>query len=266
MKLPSLLATGVLALLPALAPLPARAHFQLLFSPETMIEHPGDVAVGLIFWHPFENGQAMNMAKPEQFFAINRGKRIDLEATLTPRRFRGAENAADAWQGSVPVKRAGDYVLVTVPAPYYEETEEIYIQQIAKSFLNRGAFPTDWNKPVGLPAEIVPLDKPYNIPAGATFTGRVLSAGKPVAGAEIEVEYLAAAPDLKAFATTEPTTAPLPGGALVVTSDENGYFTFGVPRAGFWGFAALGVGPQRRFKGKELSQDAVIWIRAWDMK
>ncbi|MCG8332935.1 MAG: DUF4198 domain-containing protein, partial [Proteobacteria bacterium] len=35
---------------------------------------------------------------------------------------------------------------------------------------------------------------------------------------------------------------------------------------GDWGFAALGVGPDKTYKGKELSQDAVIWIRASDLK
>ena len=41
---------------------------------------------------------------------------------------------------------------------------------------------------------------------------------------------------------------------------------FGVPKAGHWGFAALGSGPETEFEGKQLSQDAVIWIRAWDME
>lgn len=244
----------------------AQAHFQLIYSPDTMIEKPGDVPVGLIFWHPFEAGHAMDMARPEEFFALSSGERIDLMDSLVEKTFKGPENDATAWEGSVPVRRMGDYVLVTVPAPYYEQSEDIYIQQIAKSYLNLGQLPTDWDKPVGLPAEIVPLDKPYNIPAGGTFTGRVLADGKPVAGAEIEVEFIAAAPDLASFAAGSPTTEPLPGGAMVVTSDENGYFTYGMPKAGFWGFAALGVGPVSGHDGKELSQDAVIWVRTWDMK
>ena len=49
-------------------------------------------------------------------------------------------------------------------------------------------------------------------------------------------------------------------------ADANGVFTFGVPKAGFWGFAALGTGSTKEFKGKELSQDAVVWIRAFDLK
>jgi cobalt/nickel transport protein len=58
----------------------------------------------------------------------------------------------------------------------------------------------------------------------------------------------------------------MPGGAVVAISDEDGYFTFGIPRAGFWGFAALGSGPVKEHEGKELSQDAVIWVRAYDVE
>ena len=117
-----------------------------------------------------------------------------------------------------------------------------------------------------LPVEILPLNKPTNVLAGSTFTGRVLSEGKPVAGAEIEVEYMAAEPDMAANTARPATARPTPAGALVALTDQNGYFTFGIPRAGYWGFAALGAGPETEHEGKPLSQDAVIWIRAWDIE
>ena len=244
----------------------AHAHFLLEYTTDTMIERPGDVPVKLIFWHPHEAGHAMSMDKPEEFFVIHNGKKTDLMDTLKPFTFEGPDNNAPAFMGSVPVKRSGDYVVVTVPAPYYEESEDIYIQQITKAYLNRNQLPTDWDQPQGLATEILPLNKPYNIIAGSTFTGRVLSEGKPVAGAEIEIEYMAAEPDMDSNGTKPRTASPLPGGAIVAISDDNGYFSFGVPKAGYWGFAALGVGPATEHEGKELSQDAVIWIRAWDLE
>ena len=82
----------------------------------------------------------------------------------------------------------------------------------------------------------------------------------------IEIEYVAAAPDIDSFAASAPTVQPMSGGSLVAISDENGYFTFGVPKAGWWGFAALGSGPATEHDGKELSQDAVLWINAYDME
>lgn len=77
---------------------------------------------------------------------------------------------------------------------------------------------------------------------------------------------MAAEPDMQSAASSAPTVSPLPGGAVVAVSDANGYFTFGVPKAGYWGFAALGSGPKTEHEGKALSQDAVIWIRAWDLE
>ncbi|SDW72506.1 cobalt/nickel transport protein [Ruegeria halocynthiae] len=247
-------------------PIMAQAHFLLEYTTDTIIERPGDVPVKLVFWHPFEAGHVMALEKPEEFFVIHNGEKTDLMDTLQETSFEGPDNSAKAFLGSVPVKRSGDYVVVTVPAPYHEESEDIYIQQITKAYLNRNGLPTDWDQPQGLVTEILPLNKPYNIIAGSTFSGRVLSEGKPVAGAEIEIEYIAAAPDMTGTGAHEATVSPLPGGALVTISDDNGYFSFGVPKAGYWGFAALGSGPKTEHEGKELSQDAVIWIRAWDLE
>ena len=220
----------------------------------------------LIFWHPFENGHVMDMGTPEEFYAIFKGEKIDLKDSLKPIRFKGSGNEADAFDAALKVKRNGDYTVVLKPAPYYEPSEDIYIQQITKSYVNKGGVPTDWNEPAGLKTEIIPLNKPTDILAGSTFSGRVLSEGKPVAGAEIEIEYIAAAPDMEANTPGEVTTEPAPGGTLTAISDDNGYFTYGIPKSGFWGFAALGVGPDTEHEGKELSQDAVIWIRAYDLK
>ena len=256
-------AIGVAALL---APLAAAAHFQLVYTPEVNLTKAGNVPVKLIFWHPFENGHVMDMGEVIDFYAVNRGKKIDLKDTLKQIKFEGSENTATAYDASVPLKRSGDYVLVAVPSPYYEESEDIYIQQIAKSYLNLNEVPTDWMEPQGLPTEIIPLNKPTNIVAGSTFTGRVMADGKPVPGAEIEVEYMAAEPSMDENKPKDPTASPMPGGALVAVSDDNGYFTFGIPKAGFWGFAALGSGNTKEHEGKELSQDAVIWVRAFDVK
>ena len=257
-----LLVTTAAVAMPALA----QAHFLLEYTDDTMIERSGGVPIKLIFWHPFGAGHVMSLEKPEEFYMIHNGEKTDLMETLEETTFEGPDNSAKAFMGSVPVKRSGDYVVVTVPAPYYEESEDIFIQQITKAYLNRNELPTDWDQPQGLVTEILPLNKPYNIIAGSTFTGRVLSAGQPVAGAKIEIEYIAAAPNMEGTGAKDATASPLPGGALVAISDDNGYVTFGVPKAGYWGFAALGSGPKTEHEGKELSQDAVIWIRAWDLE
>ncbi|MGC9420034.1 MAG: DUF4198 domain-containing protein [Rhodovulum sp.] len=251
------------AALAVCAAAPAFAHFQLIYSPEPNLERPGDVPLKLVFWHPMENGHAMDMGEPLDLFYIFKGVKNDIGESLAPITFTGAQNTAAAFEATLPVKRNGDYIVGLVPAPYYEASEDIYIQQITKVFFNKGGVPTGWNEPVGLPTEIVPLNKPTNVIAGSTFSGQLLSEGAPVAGAEVEIEYIAAEPDMATNAAGEATVGPLPGGAVVAITDENGVFTFGIPRAGHWGFAALGAGPATEHEGKELSQDAVIWIKAY---
>jgi len=246
--------------------MPASAHFQLAYTPEVNTNKAGDQPVKLIFWHPFENGHVMDMGEPLEFYAVHRGEKIDLKSTLAPIIFTGIANSAAAFDATLTLRRSGDYVMVVVPAPYYEESEDIFIQQITKSYVNRNEIPTDWMEPQGLKTEILPLNRPTNIITGSTFTGRVLSEGQPVAGVEVEIEYMAAEPDMASNTPKGPTASPMPGGAVVAISDQNGYFTFGLPKAGFWGFAALGSGPDKEFQGKELSQDAVLWVRAYDVK
>lgn len=243
----------------------ALAHFQLIYTPEININKSGDVPLKLIFWHPMENGHVMKMEQPQEFYSVFRGQKTDLSSSLKPFTFKGRENSNEAYEGSVNLKRNGDYALVVVPTPYYEENEDIYIQQISKTYINKGDIPSDWNTPLGLKTEIVPLNKPYGVLAGSTFSGVVLADGKPVPYTEIEIEYLVAEPNMASNSVSSDKTASIPGGALAISTDHEGRFTFGIPKAGFWGFAALGSGPDKEHKGKELSQDAILWIKAHEM-
>jgi cobalt/nickel transport protein len=78
--------------------------------------------------------------------------------------------------------------------------------------------------------------------------------GKPVAGAVVEVEYYNkegryAAPN-EYFVTQS------------VLTDADGVFTYAVPWAGWWGFAALNTAPEKiDYNGekKDLELGAVLW-------
>lgn len=240
----------------------AQAHFQLLYTPETMVEEPTELTFKLVFGHPMENGYVMDMATPEEFFVVFRGEKTDLIENLKPITWKGSENEGKAFEASYRVRRNGDYAFVVVPAPYFEEGEDVYIQQITKVLINKGFMPTDWNEPLGLPTEIVPLNKPYQSFAGGTFTGQLLSEGKPAAGVECEVEYINADIDMEANAFSAETRGDVPETPIVAMTDPNGVFTFGIPAPGLWGFACLGSGPVTEHEGKELSQDALLWVNA----
>ncbi|WP_343560844.1 DUF4198 domain-containing protein [Kiloniella sp. b19] len=249
----------------ALSTVPASAHFLLVYTPETALEKGGEITLKMPFTHPAESGHVMEMVEPEEFFVIKKGKKTDLKDKLSVIDWTSAENTNTAYEATVRLKGLGDNVFVVQPAPYFEGSEDIYIQQITKSYVNVGELPTDWDQPQGLKTEIVPLIAPYAAVAGSTFSGVVLSEGEPVPYAEIEVEYMNFEPNLETNSFAKDgawESTP----AFSIRADAAGAFTFGLPKAGHWGFAALGTGPDTEFEGKELSQDAVIWIQANELK
>ncbi|MEA1922884.1 MAG: DUF4198 domain-containing protein [Pseudomonadota bacterium] len=259
------LATLLLAL--AIAT-PAMAHFQMLYTPDCALSKSQKLDFKLVFTHPFEAGHTMDMGTPERFFVVHKEKRTNLLDKLKPITWTSLSNSGKAFElTSYRLKGLGDFVFCLVPAPYLEGSEDIYIQQCTKMIVNVAGAPTDWDAEIGLPAEIVPLAKPYAQWTGNVFQGVVKSAGEPVPFAEIEVEYMNHEPDMAGnrFAVEAQVEAPQDSFVtLAIKADANGTFTFAMPKAGWWGFCALGVGPETKHQGKELSQDAVIWVKAVD--
>jgi cobalt/nickel transport protein len=259
----------VFGLMLVISAAPSSAHFQMIYTPEAALEKAETIDLRLVFSHPFEAGHTMDMGKPEQFFVVRKGRKQDLLASLKPITWTSLTNDGAAYETTYKLQGMGDNVFCLTPAPYYEKEEDVYIQQITKCVVNTGGFPTDWDAEIGLPAEIVPLDKPYALWTGNVFRGVVMSNGKPVPNAEIEVEYMNHLPllDKNGFAKEAKVRAPQDAFVtMTMKANANGEFAFGIPKAGWWGFCALGVGPLDKHNGKELSQDAVLWIQAHDMK
>ncbi|MCR4667380.1 MAG: DUF4198 domain-containing protein [Desulfovibrio sp.] len=270
--LAALLGVGMLA-----CTTPASAHFMMTYTPETVLPKAKDIEMRIVFTHPAEAGHTMDMGGVKEFYAIHKrgdsdAKKIDLKASLKEITWTNPESSNKAYAATITkkdIRSMGDYMFVMVPGYYFEKEEGAYMQQIAKLLVNVGGIPGNWNEPAGLPCEIVPMSKPYGLWTGNVFQAQVLSEGKPVANAEIEVEYMSHKPDLKKNALAKKSNVDYPNDVLVtqtIVTDSNGVFSFGLPKAGWWGFAALGVGPDKQHEGKELSQDAVIWVQAVDMK
>ena len=208
----------------------------------------------------------MDMGQPRQFYAITRNRKIDLLDKLKPVTFKGSENSAAAFETTFPIRALGDYIFVLDPAPYSKLSRKPLHPPDHQSLRQHGRGPVRLGRPRGSADKIVPLNKPTAIVAGSTFSGQVLTDGKPAANLEIEIEYMAAGAGLATLSPKPPTITPPPGGTLVARTDANGVFTFGIPRAGYWGFAAIGSGPAKTFKDKDQEEDAVIWIHANEFK
>jgi cobalt/nickel transport protein len=119
-----------------------------------------------------------------------------------------------------------------------------------------------WDAAVGFPVEIEPLVRPYGLWTGNAFRGVVRKDGKPVPFAEVEVEHWNPGrkirPPNDAFVTQ------------VVKADANGVFSYTMPRAGWWGFAALVGGDETMVnpEGKQVAVElgGLIWVRCVDMQ
>ena len=253
----------------------AFAHFQTIYTEESALNEGKEINLKLVFTHPFEAGHTMDIGKdekgtihpPKAFGVFRKGRKKDLLKTLKPIEFTSLTNKGRAYETSYKLRGMGDFIFYFDPAPYYEGSEDIYIEHVTKMIVNVAGAPTGWDAEIGLPVEIVPLDKPYGLWTGNVFRGVVKCNGKIVPDIEIEVEYMNH--DIKGNAFSKRAKAKAPQDAFVtqtIKADSNGVFTFGIPKAGWWGFAALGAGGDKTHNGKELSLDAVIWVQARDMK
>ena len=107
-----------------------------------------------MFSHPFDNGFTMDMGAPEAFYVVSqRGeaepRMTDLMQYLEPIEWSGVETKAAAFLARPPrsvTRSLGDYTFVLRPAPFYEEQEDKYIQQITKTVVNVGGLPGAWDR------------------------------------------------------------------------------------------------------------------------
>ena len=243
------------------------AHFQTIYTEESALEKGKEINLKLVFTHPFEAGHTMDMGNPLEFGVVHKGKKKDLLVTLAPITFKSLTNEGRAYETNYKLRGMGDFIFYVVPEPYYEGSEDIYIQQITKVMVNVAGAPTDWDSELGLPVEIIPLDKPYGLWEGNVFRGIVKAKGRPVPYCEIEVEYLNHEIVGNSFSKRAKVEAPQDAFVtLTIKANKDGEFSFGIPCAGWWGFAALGAGGDLTHNGKELSRDAVIWVQAKEMK
>lgn len=233
----------------ALTALPAYAHFGVLMPGSELVNRPKTpLELTLAFCHPVEQN-GMNLAKPEAFDVWQNGKKTSLLNTLKETQVLKHE----AWKSTFTVTRPGTYTFAFTPKPYWEPAEDKFIVHYTKVVVGAMGDEEGWEKPLGLPAEIVPLTRPFANWAGAEFRGRVLFDGKPAPeGTPIEIEFW------------NGSKAKLPNDYLITlqaVTGANGEFAFTAPFAGWWGFAALGDAPKMAKDGKmkDVERGAVLW-------
>lgn len=251
-------------LLPALFVLaacaPADAHFLVLL-PSRDVVSPGDsrtLDLRLLFTHPMQQGPVMELARPRRFGVLTHGKQRDLLAELQPLPIDGHTTYSSRFR----LDRPGDHVFFCEPAPYWEPAERKMIVHYTKVVVDYLHAEDAWDTLVGLPVEIEPLVRPYGLWAGNSFRGIVRHQGKPVPFARVEVEYYneggRIAPPNDAFITQ------------TIKADGQGVFSYTMPRAGWWGFAALVDGPEKMKspdgRDADVELGGLMWVKTVEMR
>jgi cobalt/nickel transport protein len=231
---------------------PAWAHFGMLIPTDSMVmaDEAHTVALTLSFSHPFERA-GMDLVKPKAVTVTAGGQTRDLLSALKPAEVMGHP----AYRLDFKIERPGAYIFAMEPTPYWEPAEDCFIIHYTKTVVAAFGDDEGWDAELGLKTEIVPLSKPFGLYAGNVFQGIVKLDGKPVAYAEVEVEY-----------DNRDGKAQAPSDYMVtqtIKADGNGVFTYATPKDGWWGFAALnGADFKIKHEGvdKEVELGAVIWV------
>ncbi len=234
----------------------AHAHFGMLIPNREIVSEQGDgnIRLQLSFSHPMEGG-GMVLEKPAAFYVVVSGEKRDLRAALQP----VTVFEHPAWSADYTITRPGLYQFVMEPSAYWEAAEDCFIIHYTKTYVSAFGEEEGWDRPLGLKTEIVPLTRPFGNYTANLFQGQVLLDGKAVPGALVEVEYFNRdrryQPPDEAFITQ------------VVKADGNGVFSYAIPFAGWWGFAALNSSSEKMLHAgspKEVELGAVLWAHFVD--
>ncbi|WP_308513213.1 DUF4198 domain-containing protein [uncultured Turicimonas sp.] len=229
----------------------ASAHFGSVLPDKQIVENQKDNVLTLTaaFNHPMEQ-TGMTMDKPQKFSVFKDNQAQDLTSTLKPATVLGK----DAWTTQYKISRPGLYQFLLEPAPYWEPAEDKFIIHYSKLYVPAYGVEEGWENPLGVKTEIVPLTRPFGNYVGNLFRGKVLVDGKPAANTPVEVEFY-----------NKGKTAEAPNDIFVtqtVMTDEQGIFSYSVPWAGWWGFAALTDADYQMKKDgadKDVELGAVLW-------
>jgi cobalt/nickel transport protein len=251
---------GLAALLVALGAHPSFAHFQELIPSSNILEgeKQRDVTLSAVFTHPMEGAPTMDMGQPVKFGVIGRDeKREDLLATLKKVSVGGKQ----AFTAKYRVKGPANYIFSLEPAPFWESTERKMLIHYTKVVVNAYGADEGWDQMTGAPIEIRPLTRPFGLWTGNVFSGIVYYDGKPSPYTRIEIEYVS---DGKIKLPSDPYIT------AVIKSDANGYFSYAMPKAGWWGFAALVTGvrkmPNPSGEQVPVEEGGLIWVKTIDMR
>ena len=248
---------AILVLMPGFAlalAAPAAAHYHMLL-PQSASGLSEQSATFLIQWgHPFEH-QLFDAQAPESIIVFAPDGKQTIVAKNIQKVPVGGDGGKDvtAYQFAfTPMQRGDHTVVVTTPLMWLEH-ERMFLQDTIK-VVYQVQTQKGWDAATGGPFEVVPLTRPYGLQPGMVFQGQALVAGKPLAGAMVEVER---------YNSTRPKEFPSEAQITrCVKTDPNGVLTCTLTDAGWWCVTAERDGGKRERDGKmyPVRQRATFWV------
>ena len=206
------------------APVLAFAHYPIVTPPAWQATKGEEVVFSYTFGHPFEVELA-TAARPTRVAVYPpKAETVDVTETLS---VRDADDPTAGFEFRyTPQVRGDHWVVVEASSQHGDERTTDY----TKLALHVSQVQAGWARTLNLPLELVPLTRPYGIPAGAVFRATALEAGKPLGGALVSVEYKH---------TTRPAELPpeplitrvertAPDGTFMTTLDKPGWWILSV--------------------------------------
>ncbi len=234
---------------------PSAGHFLVVIPATDAVEsdEPTEISCRILFGHPMEQTPPISIGTPVSVLLKVGEATINLRDKL----INLGDRDGPWWSVAIPLRRPGDHILLVEAPPHWEETERAWIQHSAKVIVHFAGAQVGWNREIGLPVEIVPLTRPYGLWVGNCFRGQVLYRGKPAESIDVEVEFLNQGNRVQVAQEVRLTQ--------VIKTDAQGIFCYGIPWAGWWGFAALvdgGSRPGPDGQPARLELGGTLWIYA----
>lgn len=261
----TLICGGLLATLLAAAD----AHFPVIEPDAATVEPGSTVTLRYGVGHLFANDR-FDVHRPVRVRLYPPGQSVrhfqDLTAAITSTGtpyVRGYQLKFDA-------KHEGDYVL-GFEGGLYSEPPARKVEDYAKIVIHARGAQMGWWRRLGHPLEIVPLTRPYAIPVGGTFRGRVV---EHLQSAEAHGSEPEPVPLPEAFVETE--TTPQPGADTPAEladyryenrTDGDGVFAVTFHHPGWWVIAvSTDGGPGQQGTSPHIARRAifVVFVGEWD--
>ncbi len=256
-----------------LLPVSVTAHTTTLLP---YIDKDGRKMVRIIHFHPATGSDLMGIRLGVEdskdlkglasIFLIHENQEKNLDAVAVPDYYTVRGERKETY--SIPIDKKsgffkpGDYIIVVKHKAHWKKHQGLYIQKVAKFYINYYGVMSDWpNRVLNKMPEIIPLVQPCNVNAGTLFRAEVVNeAGRRIPHAEINIEYLNYASGETELDTTATGLVNEDIAESTIFTDGSGSFSFIPPRKGLWTFTLMDGDNHKTIQGKELEFDSSISI------